>query len=117
MIATKLNTNEMYQAILERDASYEGIFYTCVKTTGIFCRPSCTARKPKQENVEFVGSVKDAMDLGFRPCKVCQPLNLNGSTPAWINDLLREVETYPDVKIKDEDIKKRGSFRGFVDLV
>ena len=42
---------EMVRAMLERDTAYEGVFFTAVKTTGIFCRPSCTARKPKPENV------------------------------------------------------------------
>jgi methylphosphotriester-DNA--protein-cysteine methyltransferase len=45
---------EMVRAMLERDTAYEGVFFTAVKTTGIFCRPSCTARKPKPENVEFL---------------------------------------------------------------
>ena len=43
----------MYRASLDKDASFEGIFWMGVKTTGIFCRPTCTARKPKFENVEF----------------------------------------------------------------
>ncbi|MBI3908773.1 MAG: XRE family transcriptional regulator, partial [Pseudomonas fluorescens] len=44
---------EMVRAMLERDTSYEGVFFTAVKTTGIFCRTGCTARSPKPENVEF----------------------------------------------------------------
>ncbi|WP_448633486.1 Ada metal-binding domain-containing protein [Pedobacter panaciterrae] len=48
-------TNEiMYNAILKKDITFEGTFITAVKTTGIFCRPTCTARKPKAENVEFL---------------------------------------------------------------
>jgi AraC family transcriptional regulator of adaptative response/methylated-DNA-[protein]-cysteine methyltransferase len=43
----------MVRAMLASDAAYEGVFYTAVKTTGIFCRPTCTARKPKPENVVF----------------------------------------------------------------
>ncbi|MEY3422267.1 MAG: hypothetical protein RIR48_2570 [Bacteroidota bacterium] len=43
----ELTKERMYQAIVEKDTSFEGVFFTAVKTTGIFCRPSCTARKPK----------------------------------------------------------------------
>jgi len=49
----ELNFEVMYKAILEKNKKFEGIFFTAVKTTGIFCRPSCTARKPKKENIEF----------------------------------------------------------------
>ena len=49
----ELTKEIMYQAIVDKDTSFEGIFFTAVKTTGIFCRPSCSARKPKIENVEF----------------------------------------------------------------
>ena len=44
---------EMYRAFVNRDSTYEGIFFVGVKTTGIFCRPTCTAKKPKKENIEF----------------------------------------------------------------
>ena len=49
----KLKFEEMYNALLNKDSSYEGSFFAGIKTTGIFCRPTCTARKPKKENVEF----------------------------------------------------------------
>ena len=52
---------EMYRALIERDSSYEGVFYLGVRTTGIFCRPTCPAKKPKQENVEFFGSTREAL--------------------------------------------------------
>ena len=69
-----LTFEEKYQAILAKDSAYEGLFITAVKTTGIFCRPVCTARKPKVENVEFFSSTKEALNKGYRPCKVCNPL-------------------------------------------
>ena len=49
----KPTAERMYRASLDKDASFEGVFWMGVKTTGIFCRPTCTARKPKFENVEF----------------------------------------------------------------
>lgn len=101
-------TDEMYKATLNRDASFEGIFFVCVKTTGVFCRPTCPARKPRKENVEFVRSAKEALDLGYRPCKICSPLKFYGTTPQWIGSILKEVEANPDIKLKDHDLQKRG---------
>ncbi len=63
----------MYRALLDRDSEYEGVFIVGVRTTGVFCRPTCTARKPKRENVEFFASPASALHAGYRPCKVCQP--------------------------------------------
>ena len=68
----------MYKALVDKDASFEGIFIAAVKTTGIFCRPTCTARKPKEENVEFFHTTKEAILKGYRPCKVCNPLEKLG---------------------------------------
>ncbi len=98
----------MYNALLKKDPGYEGIFIVAVKTTGIFCRPTCTARKPKQENVEFFRSPKEALQHGYRPCKVCQPLLLKGSIPDWLQPLIREVEKKPGIRLKDADIRARG---------
>jgi methylphosphotriester-DNA--protein-cysteine methyltransferase len=61
----------MRRAFLAGDASYDGVFFTGVKTTGIFCRPSCTARKPRPENVEFFATPREAMFSGYRACKRC----------------------------------------------
>ncbi len=102
------NFDEYYQAIINKDAKFEGIFITAVKTTGIFCRPTCTARKPKRENVEFYKNTKEAVLLGYRPCKVCKPLESIGETPQHIRIILAEINKKPFVKIKDSDLKQRG---------
>jgi len=52
--------NEMYQALVEKDSTYEGIFFAAIRTTGIFCGPSCRARKPKRQNVEFFATARAA---------------------------------------------------------
>ena len=62
-----------WDAIVERDRSAEGHFYTAVKTTGIYCRPACPSRLPKRENVEFFDDRESATRAGYRPCKRCQP--------------------------------------------
>ena len=53
--------NTMYQALVNRDPSFEGIFFVGVRTTGIFCRPTCSAKKPARENVEFFPSPNEAL--------------------------------------------------------
>ncbi len=97
----------MYNALVRKDSSFEGIFFAAVKTTGIFCRPTCTARKPKKENVEFFKTTKDAMLSGYRPCKVCSPLEKSGETPSYIKSILKELSENPSIKFKDYDLRKR----------
>ena len=98
----------MYQALVEKDGSYEGTFIAAVKTTGIFCRPTCTVRKPKRENVEFFSTTKEAILHGYRPCKVCRPLELPNLTPSYIQEILEDISRDPSQKIGDRDLTKRG---------
>lgn len=97
----------LYRALLEKDPAYEGIYYVGVKTTGIFCRLTCTARKPKIENTEFYTTIADALSYGFRPCKVCDPLIIKGSFPEWLQPLMKEIAQNPTIRLKDVDIKTR----------
>lgn len=62
-----------YRAVLTRDPRFDGRFFTCVRTTGIYCRPICPARPPKLEHVVFVPSAAAAQEEGFRPCLRCRP--------------------------------------------
>ena len=88
----QLTTREMQRALSHSDSSYDGIFFVAVKTTGIFCRPSCSARKPNPENVEFFASQREALFSGYRACKRCRPLDTDGQAPAWVERLLRRLE-------------------------
>ncbi len=103
-----LSFNQKYAAILAKDETFDEVFYTCVKTTGIFCRPSCTARKPKPENVEFFDDSKTAILKGYRPCKVCKPLEKKGETPREIQSLILELNSDPSLKLKDFHLRERG---------
>ena len=103
-----LSFEDKYQAIVRKDPQFEGLFITAVKTTGIFCRPVCTARKPKRENVEFYQSVEEAINHGYRPCKVCKPMEHADGTPEQIQNILKELDQDPFLKIKDYDLVKRG---------
>lgn len=97
----------MYRALINKDSSFEGIFFVGVKTTGVFCRPTCTAREPKEKNVDFFSTVKEALRFGYRPCKVCNPLRLNGDVPDWLNDLLVEIEEKKIFRLSNTDIQER----------
>src|SRR5688572_17489973 len=103
-----LTDERMYQALLDKDASYEGRFIAAVRTTGIFCRPTCTARKPLKENVEFFPSTRDAILHGYRPCKICAPLEKPGETPTYIRDILDQLGKDSLVRFRDHDLRSRG---------
>lgn len=102
------DSETLYAALVNKDSEYEGIFVAAVKSTGIFCRPTCTARKPKRENVEFFGSAHDALLHGYRPCKVCTPMEYKGAAPAWLKPLLAEIDDDPLVRLRDRDLRARG---------
>ncbi|MGH9602302.1 MAG: bifunctional DNA-binding transcriptional regulator/O6-methylguanine-DNA methyltransferase Ada [Terriglobales bacterium] len=63
----------LWQAVLARDARRDGTFFFAVKSTGIYCRPSCAARRPRRENVVFFRQPEEAEHAGFRPCQRCRP--------------------------------------------
>jgi AraC family transcriptional regulator, regulatory protein of adaptative response / methylated-DNA-[protein]-cysteine methyltransferase len=100
--------DEMRRAYLASDASYNGIFYLGVRTTGIFCKPSCTARKPLPKNVEFFATVNDAVFAGYRPCKRCRPLEANGAPPEWVQKLIKDVEQNPHERIREWNLRQMG---------
>ncbi len=103
-----LTEDNMYQALLDKNPEFEGIFFVGVITTGIFCRPTCRARKPKRENVTFHFSTKEALANGYRPCKVCRPMEFKDEAPEWIKPLLEELGKNPGEKISDYDLISRG---------
>jgi AraC family transcriptional regulator of adaptative response/methylated-DNA-[protein]-cysteine methyltransferase len=90
------------------DSGYDGVFLTGVSTTGIFCRPSCTARKPLAENVEFFPSTREALLAGYRPCKRCRPMEPPGEAPPWLQELLKLIDEDATVRWTDQDLRDRG---------
>ncbi|MBI3410289.1 MAG: bifunctional transcriptional activator/DNA repair protein Ada [Planctomycetes bacterium] len=105
---SKPTTREMQKAYLKRDESYDGVFYLAVRTTGIFCRPSCPARKPLPKNVTYFASTREALFAGFRPCKRCRPMEANGRPPEWVNKLLARIDEDSSRRLTDGDIRKLG---------
>jgi AraC family transcriptional regulator of adaptative response/methylated-DNA-[protein]-cysteine methyltransferase len=98
----------LYRALCARDAAFEGVFLAAVRTTRIFCRPTCSARKPKPENVEYVATAVEALQAGYRPCKVCRPLEAARPAPALVRKLLRAVEQAPSGRVADKDLEAMG---------
>lgn len=99
---------EMQRAYQASDSTYDGIFWLGVKTTGIFCKPSCRARKPLAKNVEFFPTVKQATFAGYRPCKRCRPLAPNGAPPGWVQRLLDKVDAAPARRLREGDLRALG---------
>ncbi len=98
----------MLRAFTDRDASFEGVFFTAVLTTGIFCRPTCPARKPLSENVEFYATSRAALLAGYRPCRRCQPLRPAGESPEWLQPLIDAVDKRPTHRWRDADLRAVG---------
>jgi AraC family transcriptional regulator of adaptative response/methylated-DNA-[protein]-cysteine methyltransferase len=88
--------NSLYAALLARDPAYDGFFFVGVTTTGIFCRLTCPARKPKRENVSFYSSAQEALDAGFRPCLRCSPLAPSSPRNGAVHHLREAVQSEPD---------------------
>ena len=93
----KLDPAVCYRAVLARDARHDGRFFTCVKTTGIYCRPICPARPPKLKNCVFVPTAAAAQEAGYRPCLRCRPesspdLDAWRGTSATVSRALKLIE-------------------------
>jgi AraC family transcriptional regulator, regulatory protein of adaptative response / methylated-DNA-[protein]-cysteine methyltransferase len=97
-------SDTMYRALVNRDASFEGIFFIGVRTTGIFCRPTCPAKKPARENVDFFATPSEALHGGYRPCLRCRPMDPGEKPPELIERLRAEVERAPDGRLTDKEL-------------
>jgi len=94
----------MYRALLNRDSTFSGIFIVAVRTTGIFCRPTCSAKKPMRENVEFFATPSEALHGGYRPCLRCRPMDPDERPPELIERLRAEVERAPGGRLTDKEL-------------
>jgi AraC family transcriptional regulator, regulatory protein of adaptative response / methylated-DNA-[protein]-cysteine methyltransferase len=106
-VKSHLTEREMTAAWRKRDVSYDGLFFLAVKTTGIFCRPSCPSQ-PKREHLEFFRSAGEAVRAGYRPCKRCQPELANGEPPAWVATLVARAAESPDEKFSARELRRLG---------
>lgn len=97
----------MERAYLTGDGRFDGLFVLGVRTTGIFCRPTCPARKPFPRNVEFFAGPAEATRAGYRPCKRCRPAAID-DRPAWAAALVEEIDREPTRRITDAELSARG---------
>lgn len=108
MMMTDEQKHEFYQALVDKNPQYDGTFFAGIKTTGIFCHATCTARKPKYENCEFFFTAEEALLAGYRPCKRCTPLTYPNSIPEEVKTLVSAVEESPEKRWKEEDFRQLG---------
>lgn len=108
MIEDVATDRRYYRALLDRDPEYDGVFYVGVSTTGVFCRPTCPARKPHFENCEFFRSAKEALHASYRPCKRCRPLSHPNDVPEVVARLVEAVEREPERRWRDRDFRELG---------
>ena len=97
-------SDTMYRALVNRDSSFEGIFFVGVRTTGIFCRPTCSAKKPARENVDFFPTPSEALHDGYRPCLRCRPMDAGDRAPKLIDQLRAEIEKAPGGRLTDKEL-------------
>lgn len=105
MLTNKIK-KEYYQAMLDKKQEYEGVFFVGVKTTGIFCRPTCPARKPKFEHCEFFETAQQALLASYRPCKRCLPLSHPNQVSKIVQALVDAVEANPEKRWTDRDFQE-----------
>lgn len=96
---------EYYNAFVQKDSTYEGLFFVGIKSTSIFCRPTCPARKAKFERCDFFTTAQEALLAGYRPCKRCQPLSNPNQESTLIKTLVEAVEADPEKRWTDADFR------------
>ena len=84
----KLNDTARWQAVLGHDRATDGLFVYAVRSTGVFCRPSCPSRRPHRDRVTFFESAGEARSAGFRPCRRCRP-DVSAAPDPWIDKIRR----------------------------
>lgn len=98
----------LYAALLARDERYDGQAFVCVSSTGVFCRLTCPARKPKAENCTFYPTIGECIEAGFRACKRCHPLQAATSADPTIGALLQALDERPDLRWSEQHIEQLG---------
>ncbi len=87
-------TEDQWQSIILNDAASDGNFFYAVKTTGIFCRPSCKSRPPNRDNITVFPDAEHALTAGYRPCKRCKPTGLRLPDEEWISVVAEYIDNH-----------------------
>jgi AraC family transcriptional regulator of adaptative response/methylated-DNA-[protein]-cysteine methyltransferase len=98
----------LYAALLNRNPDYDGRAYVCVTSTGIFCRLTCPARKPKPDNCLFFATIGECIEAGFRACKRCHPLAPSAEADPMIGALLAALDARPDLRWREGHVTQMG---------
>lgn len=114
MSHTPLNEEQLWTAVEKHDASKDGEFFYGVMTTGVYCRPSCTSRRPLRKNVRFFATTQEAERAGLRPCKRCRPTAVTGNLlNQVVHELARQIEARPEQTVSLEQLAKRAGYSPF----
>lgn len=100
----RLSRKEMLRAVINNDADYDGRFYVGVRTTGIYCLPSCRARLPLVENMVFFDSREEAIAAGLRGCKRCRAESYPDVLPVWLTEILDVMGNERSKKIEENEL-------------
>ena len=95
----KINSNQQWQAVVDRDRTQDGKFVFAVSSTGVYCRPSCAARRPRRENVAFFGKPEEAEKAGYRACLRCRPKAAGNAQSNKVKAMCRYIEHHLDEPI------------------
>lgn len=114
MSKARLNEEELWSAVENRDASRDGEFFYGVMTTGVYCRPSCASRLALRKNVRFFSTAEDAERAGLRPCKRCRPTGASANVlNQVVHELARQIEAQPEQSISLGQLAKRAGYSPF----
>src|SRR6266849_717880 len=107
--------DQYWQAIVERDSRADGTFFVAVRSTGIYCKPSCPSRRPKRENVMFFTSPEEAEQAGYRPCKRCRPRETGQTDPQVeiAQSVSRYIEQHLEGAISLADLSEQFNISSF----
>src|SRR6185369_12764604 len=94
MAAMNLTRTAMWDAVAERNGALDGQFVYAVKTTKIYCRPSCPSRRPNKENVDFFATAAAALSAGFRACERCRPDAERSNTEMLVEQVRKYIEQF-----------------------
>jgi AraC family transcriptional regulator of adaptative response/methylated-DNA-[protein]-cysteine methyltransferase len=110
---------KLWDAVLRRDSSATGEFFYAVKTTGVYCRPTCASRRPLRKNVQFFSTIAEARAAGYRACKRCRPDDAGKSRAATapinavVHELARQIDANPEQAFRLTQLAKRAGYSPF----
>ncbi len=108
MLFEKPDHDTLYDALIRRDPAHDGMHFVCVTSTRVFCRLTCSARKPKSQNCIFEDTIAACLNAGFRPCKRCRPMLHHAASDPFVTSLLEALEADPGRRWSEQDVIARG---------